>query len=254
MKKSIFFIFFLFIFTFQLCFANSSISIFTIRKSGTGMLTKLLNLLEISHQNNHLLYLESLNEFLIDPNKKGIVLIRDPRDVCVSMVFWHTNRWFDSGPHGRPLNGKELYLDLDQLNLWNNASFEQKLSITISHEFPVAYSQNNLEYELAKKALKNNNFFLVRYEDLVGSQGRGSDQIQYETIKKLLSFLKIIVPEEKIQFAIKNLYGGTSTFRKGQINGWKNYFTSEHIALFKEKMNHVLLEWQYEDTWNWDLK
>jgi len=239
-------IFFL-IFGFQHCYADPSISMFTIRKSGTQMLAKLLGLLEIPHQNNHLLYLDSLDEFLFNPNLKGIVLIREPRGVCVSGVFWRTNRWFDQGPHGRCFHGKEMLLDLEQLCIWNDASFKKKLSITIEHKFPLPYSQINLEYELAKKVLKNDNFYFVRFEDLVGAKGGGSDEKQYNTIKKSLNFLKINVPESKIQFAMNNLFGSSLTFRKGIINDWKNYFTSEHITLFKKTMNHTLLDWGYED-------
>jgi hypothetical protein len=255
LKLSLLLFFILFVFTGKkLCFASPpNISIFTIRKSGSGLLARLFNLLEIPYRNNHLLYINDLNEFLSNPKKKGIILIRDPRDVCVSGVFWHTNLWVDSGPHGPPLNGRELYLNVNELKIWNDASFDEKLKIAIEHKFPLPYSQINLEYELAKKALKYNNFYLIRFEDLIGSKGGGCDQKQYEAIKKMLSFLKIKISEKKINYAIQNLFGGSDTFRKGQINSWKNHFKPEHIKLFKEKMNYLLLEWNYENTWDWDL-
>ncbi|NGX63719.1 MAG: hypothetical protein KR126chlam6_01132 [Candidatus Anoxychlamydiales bacterium] len=251
MRKIKYAIIFFLIFGLQLCYAKPSISTFSIRKSGTHMLTRLLELLEIPHRLNHLLYLDEFNEFLANPNLKGIVLIRDPRDVCVSSVFWHSPPRGIQG--GLPLNEKDMqHLDPDQLNIWNESSFEKRLSIMIGHNFPLPYSQVNLEYELAKKALKNNNFFLIRFEDLVGERGGGSDEKQYSTIKKLLLFLKMDIPEEKIKFAMNQLYGSSLSFRKGIIGDWKNYFTSEHIALFKKKMNHTLLEWNYEDKWDWD--
>ena len=184
------------------------------------------------------------------PTRKGILIIRDPRDVCVSGVGFRTNRWFSPEDY----DGKiPIRLNKLELQKWNQSNFDEKLMIIIANEFPLPYSQVNYEYELALKAMETGRFFLIKFEDLVGSKGGGSDKKQYKTIKALLKFLGLKRSEKRIKYAQKHLFGDSPTFRKGQIGAWKKHFKPEHIALFKERMNHTLLEWGYEDHEDWDL-
>lgn len=60
----------------------------------------------------------------------------------------------------------------------------------------------------------------VRYEDLVGDQGGGSQETQIETIGKIFSFIGMSLSEMQIEEIAGSLYGGTHTFRQGSIDGW----------------------------------
>jgi hypothetical protein len=41
------------------------------------------------------------------------------------------------------------------------------------------------------------------------------------------------------------------TFRRGQIGGWREEFTAEHKALFKEVAGDILIELGYERDHRW---
>lgn len=74
------------------------------------------------------------------------------------------------------------------------------------------------------------NVLVVRYEDLVGSRGGGSDIDQYHTVEKILKHIDRENNGRSIRSITSQLYGGTHTFRKGTIDGWK------------DKINEGLLE------------
>lgn len=225
---------------------------FTIRKSGTHLLDTLLEYLNVDRRLEHLLYLDELERFL-KGNQKAIVLVRDPRDVSVSGVYWRTNRWSARGPHGRPLDGKVMLLDLKQLQSWNAAGFDEKLAMTLAHILPLPYSQINREYELAAQALATGRALLVRFEELIGSQGGGSDILQDRTIRKIVEFLNISVSESVMAKAKEKLFGSpfSKTFRSGQIGSWMTHFKPEHVALCKKTMGQTLIDWGYESGFDW---
>lgn len=185
---------------------DSKIYIFSVRKSGTNLLSTFLDNLNVDFEKSHLLYSHKLKPFLLSPRKKGIILIRDPRDVCISGVFWRTDRWFDENPHSpQPLLNKQVRLDPTLLNIWNEASFRGKLKIAIAHEFPLPFSQINIEYEIAKQLIENHRsrFLVIKFEDLIGSKGGGSDEKQDEVIQEILKFFGIKIGKKKIHVSAK---------------------------------------------------
>lgn len=63
---------------------------------------------------------------------------------------------------------------------------------------------------------------LVRFEDLVGSLGGGDDVVQRRVIERILGFLEIDLEPQHIDKVQANLFGGTHTFRSGQIDMWRS--------------------------------
>lgn len=61
----------------------------------------------------------------------------------------------------------------------------------------------------------------VRYEDLVGEQGGGSAEHQFETIGKIFNFIGVSLSDGQVAGIANSLYGGTHTFRQGSIEGWR---------------------------------
>jgi hypothetical protein len=62
----------------------------------------------------------------------------------------------------------------------------------------------------------------VRYEDLVGKSGGGSDDAQRFAVEEILRHIGSTIDVGQIDHVVSNLFGGTHTFRKGSIDGWKN--------------------------------
>jgi adenylylsulfate kinase len=75
------------------------------------------------------------------------------------------------------------------------------------------------------------NIIPIRFEDLVGPNGGGSFDAQFETILKLQ--LKLHAPGRPLDFMGRAFDKESPTFRKGQIGSYLEEFTEEHINLFK---------------------
>lgn len=93
---------------------------------------------------------------------------------------------------------------------------------------------------------------VVRFEDLVGAQGGGSDEIQRQTIESILKHIGYEYGQEDLDKLQKNLYGGTHTFRSGRIDSWKDVIDDElnHLIIQKLKDCDVVKKLGYTDFLN----
>ncbi|MCH9769328.1 MAG: sulfotransferase domain-containing protein [Gammaproteobacteria bacterium] len=224
----------------------------TIRKAGTNFLSRAMGLMDHPHYRvEHLVYLSALKYVDQNPEVKVIVMVRDPRDVCVSGVYWRTDIWKHSGHQpGKPFLYQPCILHEDELKLWNQSSFDEKLMLTIQHKLPFPYSQILTEYDLASYYAERPNSLVCKFEDLVGAKGGGDDELQRETIKKMADFLGLDLSKKATDHVVANLFGASSTFRKGQIGSWVEHFKAEHHAAFDSMMGHLLEKWGYSDVVN----
>jgi len=62
----------------------------------------------------------------------------------------------------------------------------------------------------------------VRYEDIVGEMGGGDNVKQLQVISDVLQHIGIDADSRFIETISSKLYGGTHTFRKGSVGGWRN--------------------------------
>ena len=92
----------------------------------------------------------------------------------------------------------------------------------------------------------------VRFEDLIGRGGGGSDEKQIETVEAILKHIGVEISQEEIkQIAAKTFFTGSRTFRKGRIGDWHNHFTEEHKRAFKEVRGETLIKLGYEKDLDW---
>lgn len=69
---------------------------------------------------------------------------------------------------------------------------------------------------------------IVKFEDLVGAKGGGSDSLQEKTVKNIADFLNIPLSNKQLDNMLSSLKTPkSSTFRSGRIDGWKEYFDDE---------------------------
>jgi len=97
----------------------------------------------------------------------------------------------------------------------------------------------------------------LRFEDLVGERGGGSEGRRLEVIERILA--DIGVKTDGVD--LRGEYGSrcmnpeeSHTFRKGQKGGvgaWKSIFTDEHKDIFKEVTGDLLIRLGYEKDMNW---
>lgn len=235
--------------------SKPKVALFTIPKAGTHLLNKAIELITsnkviptpqyspnrifesgnyyVQHITDHFDFLKE------DQSIRKILLIRDPRDVLISQIFWLQKK------------GQWLWCTPSDVARYVNhlPTFDDKLRAVIVLEdkfYSIPF--------FTKKALvwmKDPNFLTVRFEELVGPEGGGDRELQVHTIKKIAEFISNPLTDEKAIEIASKLYGNTSTFRKGQKDNWKNYFTDEHKALLNDLLGKEMIELGYIQDYNW---
>lgn len=174
----------------------------------------------------HMPYTTKLDYLLRDLSV--IQIVRDPRAVIVSWAKYVSNmKWhyLYNSLHRKPLT-------------------EQITIIIDGGEYGGVYVEGFNNVLLDVLGWKNsNNACLVRYEDLVGPQGGGSDDDQRYMISELIDFIDVDVD---VDCVADSIYGGTKTFRQGKINAWMSELDdklvvrlTEEFELFCREMGYV---------------
>ena len=212
----------------------------TIPKAGTHLLRKAISL--ISKDELDIGCITHLTPLLISSSVSNdryakILLIRDPRDIMISQLFW--------------FRAKNYYWPPNTLvsDEFSNLSFEDQLNYIIN--FPKdscgirEYSQMAIEW------MQDPSVFVCRFEHLIGPEGGGNRLQQEKTIDALGRYLGYTLSSEEIMYVADHLFGKTATFREGKIGSWKTYFSPRHKELFKYVMGKELIELGYENKENW---
>lgn len=194
------------------------------------------NLYLFSHTNfsrPFLRYLENHNRL------KCVLQIRDLRDACISLVYWKD--------------------DVIKEVLGQEATFNEKLSFVLSGASSVYKDQVfNLKgcALRAVEMMQNKNVIVSRFEDLVGEKGGGEDDKQLALIFELAAALSLQKTSAELEHIATILWGNEegpykTTFRKGQINKWKEIFTPEHKRICKKYLGKLLIQMGYENDYDW---
>ena len=230
--------------------SQTPIALLTIPKSGTTLASKCISLITkkladfrplnyLPHritqldENTHF----SVMHFYTDRIRKlkgikTIINIRDLRDVALALKH--------QGIKPRYTNKKIFY----------NMSSNQKLALYIGkHDsWMSALHQSNLCLQMLEL---NPQALVIKFENLVGPKGGGTLKKQIQEITKICTFLGVKLSQAEILNIANSLFGGTKTFKKGQIGLWKKFYTNEHVKLFKKKLGSNLIKLGYESDNNW---
>ncbi len=99
--------------------------------------------------------------------------------------------------------------------------------------------------EALRPWMANNAVINIRFEDIIGSKGGGSDELQLLTLKRVCN--AIGRPENQAIEVAENLFGpGRSTFRKGQIDSWRGEIPQAVILETERELASVLEWWGYD--------
>lgn len=157
-----------------------------------------------------------------------VQVVRDPRAVIDSFV-----RWIDGASH--------YFLH----DLYRDMSRRQRISTLLT-----GLEWRGLTIQPFEEVLRRSEGWLanadvvVRYEDLVGPAGGGTEKKQLES----LANIRDAVPSWSLSDASK-LYGGTHTFSRGSTNGWRDSLERTEIDLIEKSLSAgTLVRWGYEPT------
>lgn len=238
----------------------------SIPKSGTHYVTKLLTLLSgkqfyaipssnipyehITYQKFNLMFIKCrlANQFLYGhttplyaphffqlslehPEYVFFLQIRDLRDVIVSYIYFRMN---------------EI-----QAELGGNATFDQMLTHFLHHDgcSGAVSMAKNMQYAIYM-ITSNPSIYTVRFEDIIGNQGDGSNQKREATILQMASLLGISLSQQRLDEIQNQLFGNqqgphSGTFRSGKIGSWQSHFKPYHIDLFNQKWGHYQIALGY---------
>ncbi len=187
--------------------------------------------------NAHCIYTPELAELFREGGMKTVCILRDPRDVAVSQMHY-----------------------LKQLE--NHFAHEAFMALPSDHERLLVSIRGG---ELGGRKLQSlderyrqflgweqdEGAVVVKFEDLVGSKGGGSAEVQRRAVERVAAHVGISVNEGTMRLVEENLFGVGRTFRKGQIGGWQEEFSPEHERALKERAGSLLVELGYEAGPNW---
>lgn len=200
------------------------VSSYTSEQSIKNLLSEAKNLNRASYLLGHAPYSDLLHHILLSHEIKMLFIIRDPRDVLVSWanyIHQHPGHFAYSGHVGKNFEDR-VQLVLKGGYLPNGIYIESFASILCA----------------ISGWLNAQNVFVTRFEDLVGSQGGGSDLVQSRELERICGYLGV----DNINPTViaSQLFGGTKTFREGQIAGWQNALSVDLKKQVDEKILHLL--------------
>ena len=87
----------------------------------------------------------------------------------------------------------------------------------------------------------------IRFEDLVGSKGGGSDVLQARCVTDIARFLGIDIAAEMVNEICNVIWEAKGrTFRKGQIGTWREVLTQEMLAVYYATARDITRKWGYD--------
>lgn len=184
----------------------------------------------------------------------NFLMIRDPRDMVVSFAFMvYQSRTADITHVTEKTQSAELenvILDL----VTGNQKHYLPWAVEIQQVYPLLWEIGLYKfYKLYMPFFYSSDFLVVRFEDLIGERGGGSSQKQLDSIKKIGRHMRVPISDQEIKSIIEKLFGGTWTFREGQIGSWKKYFTPRIKEAFKNRpeLLQLLISLGYEKDFSW---
>ena len=229
--------------------SGTEVAIVTVPKSGTHLIKKLLKL--VDEEGHYPIYHTDefyASEELMECYQKRVLLVRDPRDVCLSWIRYVASGQADGVdenirdlPDEAKVRFRELGIDKQIEYVIRGRSQQSEVSgvhPTLIY-FPLS------PYEAAAKHAYDPETLTCRFENLIGPKGGGDSSAQRLEIKKLLTFLEIQVSDEMFEKVIGELFGGTKTFNKGQVGRWKKDFNRKNKKLFQKRRSHLLTTFGY---------
>lgn len=199
----------------------------------------------------HLVHNRVYEEFIKKNNIKFCFIYRDPRDQLVSQVHFMLNKSHDRGRFAFDSLLTALIGDNNYSPKRIFYPFQDiKLNILSSQNY-ISHIRRFYEGFLGWK--NSSVCCAIKFEDLVGPKGGGTDEKQRQTISKIAKHIGVNISQQQIVQIASDLFGSTWTFREGQIGSWRKHFKEEHVHAFKTVAGNLLPLLGYEQNDNWHL-
>lgn len=177
-------------------------------------------------------------DFLCQEGYAPYFILRDPRDVVVSHVYYVTEM--------EPNHIHHRYY-AEELR-----TFEERLRVSIlgrPHEV-IPFPDIRARFEPYLGWLERPEVLTLRYEDFILHREETLDRVLGHAIRR--GFIMTMEKEQAIQILAGSIDPRRSpTFRSGKTGGWRAHFTEETKCLFKEVTGDLLIRLGYEQNHDW---
>jgi len=184
---------------------------------------------------SHLYFSEESRNLIARNGVKCLFLIRDPRDILVSNVFYIEKI------HNHHLHGP----------LSKQPTFKEKLRFLIEGDSACGVPPfcEILEYFTG---WLNTDCMTVRFEDLVQAFSETQKQTQLTTLKGIYHYLGINTSENWFSELSQRMISKASpTYRKGKTQEWKQYLDDDLKELFKVNGGEIVIKYGFEKDSDW---
>lgn len=184
---------------------------------------------------SHLHFSHDRWQSVVESGTRCIFMVRDPRDVVVSQAHYILGQ--------RRHRNHELFR--------SQKSFRDCVSLSI-----VGHPDTNLlsigETLRRFEGWMRDGVLVVRFEDLVGSQGQGNDTRQREALKTIYNHIGLELDAQTLShLAFKTFSNRSPTFKNGVAGRWKDDFDDELKEQFKESAAEAIVRYGYESDDKW---
>lgn len=193
----------------------------------------------------HFPYTKEFADKISTDSFANFLTIRDPRDQVVSYAFMvYKYREDMQAPF------EQVLLDLIDGQTRRFIPW----GVALNNAYPLAWELGVVDfYKRYLPFAAQKNVKVIRFENLVGEAGGGSKEKQIQEIQAIAEHIDIKLSSRQVEEIAQKLFGGTFTFREGQIGSWKKYFTPEIKQIFKNTPGalDLLIELGYEKDDSW---
>lgn len=163
-----------------------------------------------------------------------ILNYRDPRDALVSLINF---------VEGRTSQGFGNFYERRVFSaiLKSKPTMHEKIDYALRDPYFTAAT----EFEKAIWLLHHPRVCKVRYEDLIGPSGGGDRKEQVKAVERILEHLG--AQDRDAGEIADRIYNPDSwSFHRGRTGDWKEAFSEDNLARFKERYGEVLEQYGYE--------
>lgn len=185
----------------------------------------------------HCVYTPQLAGLVARQKMRAVCIIRDPRDTAVS--------------HMRYVQQRPKHLAYEEfMSLPND---HERLMVSIRGADLGGHVINPLDerYRRFVGWEREGGAVMVKFEELVGPMGGGSEEAQRDAVERVARHLDVELDGQRLRSVQQSLFGSGRTFRKGQAGGWRREFSGEHRLAAKEVAGDLLVDLGYERDLDW---
>lgn len=165
----------------------------------------------------HLYYSEDAERTLEETGFRHVMMVRDPRDIAVSQF-----KYIAEMDVGHPLHRYYSSISSEREGL-------QLVIHGLADRLPNYEGARPFVWRLRQYfSWADHPCHVVRFEDLVGPAGGGSESTQIEALREMTEWIGVQVGENELQKVASRLFSSTArTFRKGKAGEWRKHLNGE---------------------------